>query len=357
MKKILLLNRKYTDNLGDIAIGDSLKKMLELRGHKVYHLEYSTFVKKNINEFNYDDGKMSSKSNKNLLKQLYLKLPNIIRWNIESGLKLFKSLFSIPYKDIDLIIIGGGQLILSYPFSEQFTYSFNLWYLLNKYFIKSKLIFFGVGAGSYYSNTARRLYGKGLSKADRIFVRDHNSKEILEKEFNVKSTIVPDVAFTYSNILPKDRTETNTAIVGIYEYDVYSQIKGNNLTYENYYEFWKNKIKKLEEEGYLVKLFYTTGQDRKETQKFAHFLENKYEVISTSNVEELVKLFNTSSLVYSARMHALILAKVYGCKTLTFPVNDKLKTFEEMYDSTEINIEEIKGKINNKLDEALSILD
>ena len=59
MKKILIVNRKYTDNLGDRAIGAALVQLFVKKGCQVYHVEYSSFGK-DIASFGPSEASMAS---------------------------------------------------------------------------------------------------------------------------------------------------------------------------------------------------------------------------------------------------------------------------------------------------------
>ena len=257
MKKILIVNRKSTDNLGDIAIGTALAQLFLKKDCQVYQLEFSRFGK-DIASFGQSKASPAcgteTKTNKfqNILKKckyfLARSLPKTI-WFVRFGQGVLRQIRSIPKDEIDLIVIGGGQLIQSEKWNDQFAYAFRLWDWMNRHLFKTKLAVLSVGAKEAFSPYAARSFKSGLSHADFIYVRDHHSKQVLDRlssDLDVK--IMPDVAFS---LCPgKERQKAGSradklALVGIYNYDSYCKIHSLELDRSAYYQGWKDKIEDL----------------------------------------------------------------------------------------------------------------
>lgn len=363
MKKVLLLNKRNTDNLGDRAISETMNRLFEERQYKTYKLDISTKYDMNKNDYTSPmeekNDELTKKSD--VFSFLKKKAPKSLKWILTSGIFIIKQFFKLPFKELDLVFIGGGQLILSYKTFDSFSYGFYLWYILNKLFSKAPIVIFGVGAGDSYSKTARYIYSKVLKDAKYVYVRDPHSIKILKDQFDVDALYVPDVAFSFRKFYPKnnDKTKNNEkiALIGIYEYEKYQELTSDYLNHRDYLDYWAQKVLLFEKDKYSTKLFYTTTNDKYESEELKKFLFEKYnkviEILPITTLEELTIEVSKATLIYSARMHALILGKVYDCETITYPLSNKLKSYNELYGSSDIDSLGLENKINNTLDDIL----
>ena len=368
MKKILIVNRKYTDNLGDRAIGAALVQLFVKKGCQVYHVEYSSFGK-DIASFGPDEtsmtsgaGTKASKSPKllrNFKRFLALNFPKAV-WFYGSGRRVLRQIRAIPKDEIDLIVIGGGQLIQSEEDNDKFAYAFRLWDWLNRHLFKTKMAVLGVGAKEGFSPYAAKAFKNGLSRADLIYVRDHHSQKVIEQlACGLDVKIMPDPAFSLSADLPGQQaaeTEEKLALVGIYDYDTYCKIHSLQVARSGYYQEWQSKIEALSAAGFSVRLFYSTGTDKLETQQFSEYLGGKYELAAVNSLDDLFALLNSADYVYSGRMHALILALLSGCQVEAFITNTKLKVFAETYLEQSPDLEALRQEIEQAIDTVLASL-
>ncbi len=368
MKKVLIVNRKYTDNLGDLAIGDALAQLFSKKGCEVYGLEFSRFGK-DISSFGLSKNsggsgaeskaRVSQKTPGRLKLFLGANFPKTI-WFIRHGHRVLRQVRKIPKNEIDLIIIGGGQLIQSDSWNDHFAYAFRLWDWMNRHLFKTKMAVLSVGAKEGFSPYAGRTFEKSLLHADLIYVRDHHSKEIIERfdsALDVKT--MPDVAFSLYSGEEREKaegTEDKLALVGIYNYDTYCKIHSLEADRPAYYEGWKKKIEDLTAADYKVQLFYSTGPDKIETQRFSEYLERKFEIAEADSLSDLNELLNSADYVYSGRMHALILAMVSGCRVEAFITNTKLKVFAEAYTRQNPDLQVLRQEIDQVIDDVLASL-
>lgn len=363
MKNVLLLNKRNTDNLGDRAISETMHKLFEERNYNTYRLDISSEYDMNKDDYKSPmaekkENNIEKKGKKSVLSFLKKKAPKSLKWFLNSGVFIIKQYFNLPFKKLDLVFVGGGQLILSYKTFDSFSYGFFLWYLLNKFFSKAPMVIFGVGAGDSYSKTAHYIYSKVLKDAKYIYVRDNHSKQILKDQFNVESSYVPDVAFSFrkyhSKLTLENKTNEEVALIGIYEYDKYKELTAVPLNQNDYLEYWAQKIFSFQKDNYTTKLFYTTANDMYESEKLKQFIIKKYnkqiEILSITNLEDLILEVSKANLVYSARMHALILGKIYDCKTIAYPLSNKLKSYDELYEQKDIDFLKLEDEINDTLD-------
>jgi len=114
--RILTINRCNSDNLGDQAIGRSLKKLLELEGYKV-----TSFDLVSVDLLQHSLREKPSQTKKRVYKRLIgvlkrssffshvLLLTRSLQWFFRN----FRKIRNIATKNFDIAFIGGGQLILS----------------------------------------------------------------------------------------------------------------------------------------------------------------------------------------------------------------------------------------------------
>ena len=177
--------------------------------------------------------------------------------------------------------------------------------------------------------------------------------------FNLPCSLAPDVAFFEPNTLLINKKE-NTALVGIYNYTELENSFGSKETDKNaYYQKWKNIVSHYREIGLQVSLFYTTVSDAEETRCFQQYLAMQQfhvTIVETNSLHELNQLLETAGKVYSARMHALILAFKKGCQVEVFEISQKLKSFKEDYIDAKNYPEVISQEVNNTFVDNFTVL-
>lgn len=341
-KKVLILNEGYSDNLGDQAINDSMHYLLKsYYDVEIIFQDYTRNSKK----------QKSTQVNTNLfsrfLKKLYRVIPSKIRWIIEN----FDRVRTVSAKKYDLVIIGGGQLILS---NSTFAIAISSWiYFLNV--LSNNIVLFSVGSGSRFRFIDKLLYRYSFNKCARVYVRDFKSQRTLKELFSVDSDFVYDVAFIYNKILKSHVLEKENTLLGIISFAVYKTYN-KKITKEKFFETW---IKLLDDNNIAlstVKLFYTTKDDRRTSLEFKDYVLNKFNIelllLETSTKKLFIDELAQAKIVIAARMHALILGLTYNCKVVTYPVSDKLREFENMF-SSEFDLEAIQNNIEMKIKELL----
>ena len=191
LNKVLIINEGYSDNLGDQAINDSLQYLL--KSNSIENIEFQDFTKNIDAPIEISTG--SNTSNKSpLMIQFFKKIiPSKIRWLIKNINRIIKA----SKDNYDLVIIGGGQLILS---NATFSIAMFSWVFFLRLFGNKNIILFAVGSGTKFSFIDTLLYRKTLKKISKIYARDEKSKEILKNTFNIDSEFVYDVAFIHNKI-------------------------------------------------------------------------------------------------------------------------------------------------------------
>ncbi len=343
-KKILLINEGYSDNLGDQAIKDSL--IFLLKNNIVADIEFADFTKK-INA-PLQISSINQVSNASLIKKVIrLLIPAKIRWIISS----FSRIVSKSKEKKDLIVIGGGQLILS---NATFAIAMFLWVFVLNLFGNKNIILFGVGSGTNFSFIDKLLYQYSLHNVKDIYVRDYKSKELLKELFNIDAKFVYDVAFCYSLIDTKniDIELSNKVLLGVTDFEVYKTYNKDNLSIEEYYESWITLLKTNHIDIKNTILFYTTQRDSAESVKFMEYVNNKYAIdltlLETNTIGELINAISSSEYIVSGRMHALILGVSYRKKIITYSISKKLEEFDRMFNKG-VDLKEVQNQIVNQV--------
>lgn len=300
MKKIVIINRCCTDNLGDRIIGHAMQQLFQAEG-TVTHLDY-TFKRDNRTH-----GK-------------------VFRL-IEAILAVFHAIWSLL--GADLVIIGGGELISN---NANFYKSLKIWDALICYFaVHSKKAVFSCGVVDNFENPTRLI--EILNHFDAIFTRDNYSKELLQK-WGLKHDmleVMPDCVFAFNP--PKQETERrNQALVGITDNGRLAKHKYYSLD-ENaiYYE---KVISELSSRYDKVLLVYNTQNDYKHAQQFYEKFKRQYSKLSLAQINdeyEFLALIQSSAYLISPRMHALILALISNIDCTPVVISTKMKNFKELY--------------------------
>ncbi|RYJ45588.1 polysaccharide pyruvyl transferase family protein [Flavobacterium beibuense] len=342
MKRILVVNEGFSNNLGDQAIKKSLVQFFEDRNYLVDFSYYSNPKIQSLPKYDYFFNDTSSlielrlKLKSNPIFNFLLILKNYLRfvkWYLKNRRFIKNLLVNGRY---DYVVIGGGQLIntTNRVSPSLFSIAAYTWSTLSCN--RSKLVFLGVGVAGKFNVVEKKLYKIALNKASKIWVRDKFSNLVLSDTFNIQSEIIPDVVFYDESLNSSKRVKQKIALVGIYSFHEYNvKHKNQLLELEDFYLPWVNKVKKLKSDGYIVELFYTTKTDAIETITFQKVLYQKYDidikVLSATSLNELYLSLLDVDFVYSGRMHALIFGLKAGCKVEAFITSDKLQTFNDEY--------------------------
>lgn len=344
--KVLIINEGYSDNLGDQAINDSLQYLLKSNYDAEIMFQDFTRNSKRPKDIVNSQG-ITNKLSK-LLKKFYRVIPSKIRWLIEN----IDRVRSVSKDKYDLVIIGGGQLILS---NSTFAIAMSLWVFFLNFFGNKNIVLFAVGSGIKFRFIDKLLYKYTFNKVSKIYVRDYKSQKVLKELFNVNADFVYDVAFIYNKILTTNFSEKENILLGVISLAVYKAYN-KKIAKEQFFESWIKLLEGNDIPLNKVKLFYTTKDDRQASLEFKEYVFKNYDILlelletRTKNllIEELAK----ARLIISARMHALILGLTYNCETITYPVSDKLREFDKMFNS-KFDLEEVQDNIETKIKELL----
>jgi polysaccharide pyruvyl transferase WcaK-like protein len=323
IKNVLTVNECFSDNLGDQAIAKSLEDALLKQNCRVTKVDFTRTITKVI--------KSSTQPNltkKNLLRKFLTRKPVlIIYWLLKNYFRLMRQ----AKKNYDSVFIGGGQLILN---NEIFPLALFFW---TKFFYKkSDIHLFAIGVGNDFDWFSQFCISSSLKRCKSISVRDELSQKNLFSNFNVKSVVIPDIAYTLSVSEYSNNTKGNYDLVGITDFEVYTKYReevGNSiLTLEGYFNLWSTLISDNKLKNILLSA--TTNKDLQLSFKFREYIK-KQELpceVELSNdlptLDEYLALLQGANKVISGRMHSLILGEVANCEVITFQISSKLSSYE-----------------------------
>lgn len=354
MKKILLINRGGSDNIGDQAIKISLENLLKNMGFQTDFYDFANIYRRKHYSSNSKENS-APLFKKGIISAL---VPDKVKWLIRNH-KIYQACFND--EDYEAVIIGGGQLFNN---NKVFALAMFLWVHLIKYKKKSKIYLFGIGAMRNLSFTDKLLYKNVLRNVDGVYVRDEYSREVLLDLFGFKSNLTYDVAFCFNKYEPyvlkrpkKNNEKLNRVLIGVSHFLRYQKYNDDNSS-EEYYNYWVEKIFKLySKDNTSIKLFYTTEEDLMVSTMIQKIIEDKYDtyipIADVSNIDKLINEIIKADTVISPRMHALILSKIYQCNVEPVYISDKIKSFSKHYLEDDFSLEETQNKVINDLKEIL----
>lgn len=323
MSRILLVNRYACSNIGDQAIRAAMGKfILENFKSDVCSSDYTARLNKTL--------PLKPKTGTGFLKvrELLKKvLPLNFLWFIRNIFRIFRVLSNDRF---DLVIIGGGQLLLP----GRFAIAAYTWTSIAKFF-NVKVVFSNVGIGGCLTRSDLFFIRSAISKSNGINLRDLESLTLIQNLLPGFDNVYlsSDIVFTLGqgsscgNLYGR----REGALIGIPDLSVYNHYNPP-ISRESYFELWWNVIR---DKGYQLAastLVYTTAEDYLEANRFSDYARDVHGVaIKLADYDDLdgyLELLRTSETVLSGRMHALILAMNNGCRVDVFPISPKLSSFE-----------------------------
>lgn len=326
--KILVIDDAFTENIGDKAIEFCMKNLLQYKFPNA-NISFQSYRGKYLpprkNELKIT---MSSKYFIGKIKKyLPLKLIFRTRWFFQN----FKELtLKHQYSTYDLVVIGGGPLIdgfWMYPFA------FWLWACGIK---AKKTILLGMGYGYGLSIFDKKMVKNALKNVDEIYLRDASSITRFQEDFGVSCKFMHDVAFTISRFMdPSPRIAKRITFFPLnYEvYKVQASLQEIVLPVDEYFNLILKTIKGWHLRGFSIGLSTSQASQDLAILEQIHDklieLEIEVEVTIPKNLESFVEVISSSEIIFSGRMHALIVGYSYDCQCIVFPCTRKLSNFDE----------------------------
>lgn len=353
MKSALIINEGFSHNLGDQAIN---KAMTSYFTDNNYQTAFVYLSKPNMLKLpNYDYKQPVEKKKRSIIKPYFI----FFYWFLINRKRLKNILTEKQY---DIVVFGGGQLIngsgKKYPHSFAIA-AYWLTLLIKKY-TNAPIYFIAVGIGEKLNWIEKKLYEIALNRTETLFARDKFSVDSFVRYFNKHAILIPDIAFYDKRDMDEKLEKKEIALIGITSFEeVYKRYNDSQYSKEDYFQDWYKKIVHYKEKRYDIKLFYTTILDAQECAAFKDYIYIKYNIelaISPINtLDDLLVELKSAKIVYSGRMHALILAKNYGCICEPYLISQKLKSFNYEYIQTKRTAEELSQEVEITLNHIFSV--
>jgi polysaccharide pyruvyl transferase WcaK-like protein len=340
IKSVLVLNEGFSDNLGDQAINESILYLLHENNIKNITSIGLTSSRTHVTDIKKKYYKTFFKDQ---LRKVY---PKRIGWIFRNVSRVFK----ISKNKYDLVIIGGGQLLLS---NKTFPISLFIWIYMLKLFGNKSIVMLGIGATAPSGIIDKTLISYVVKNLSDIYVRDINSQKLLKEFYNVKANIIDDVAFLYPKVYPINNNLNEGILLGVVSFEeVYKTYNKEVVSINEYYELYINLLDTNNISLDNVSLFYTTILDKKESLNFMKYVEVTYKISiplkETDTLKNLVYQISTHKFIVSGRMHALILGLSYEKKIFIFNISQKIIEFQRQYFNENINILQLQNQIGLK---------
>lgn len=336
---ILIVNENGSDNIGDHAINEGLKSVIE-RGCKSFQCSPFSTTRSDSNlQF------------KNIEDSLFKK-NNFIKTKLVRIIKLSKFLLSVYWltknfsrvkkavskKSVDTLLIGGGQLILS---GSSFPIAMFTWIFLAAWY-KKRIFLVGVGCGENFSSFEAMLLKVSLKRAKAIYVRELESIEKLSKFFGLTASYCPDLAF---GLVPVEsaNAKSNRIVVGVTDFEVHQRYLGElsgkqYASKAEYIKSWQFKLQEILKDTNAEVVFASTtikdityNSELYETMLLSGVSNKLTNITQLQSLEDYRKLLASSNIVFSGRMHSLILGKIEGCEIIPWLVSKKIELFLKNY--------------------------
>jgi polysaccharide pyruvyl transferase WcaK-like protein len=352
----LIVNENGSDNIGDHAINEGLQSILSALDKSYRSVPFASFG---------SNAKVSqSPSNRSLSKARFSgRLKNLlisnsfllsVYWFLKNIRRVSDCVSDIRVKGV---LVGGGQLILS---GSTFPIAMATWVILARFF-KKPIWLVGVGCGEKFSRFESFLLRLALKRTTNILVREAESIDKLRTIFGVDAFYCPDLAFGLSplpSIEKKDRL-----VVGVTDYNVYlryhKEVGAPEHNCKEQYLFeWRDRLLALVSDPNIEIVFAsTTLKDLSINNEFYNLIKDSGLPNMLTNINELLTLTQyryvlaNSKIVFSGRMHSLILGKIEGCVVQPWLISKKLVHFMQNYKSADTNT--LKKDVTKKISELL----
>lgn len=250
--------------------------------------------------------------------------------------------------ELDLLIIGGGGILMDFYRREAHLYSTYAFMAKNA---KVPYIVYGCGAGPLDTVTGRLMIRLMCKHAENVSVRDPESKELLH-QIGIKKeiSVIGDPAFTLYK--PKERHASSPKEVAVSAVPIYNANywpSGDVEKYEKYVNSMAISLDLLIEKQDVNVTFFATKypQDVDVTVDIQKMMKNKERTtIIDKNLKpkKLVDEISRFDLVIGTRLHSLIMATNSETPIIAISYHPKVTNFMKLIDAEDrcFSVDEIE---------------
>ncbi len=321
-QKVHVIGESLSSNIGDRIIALAICKIAnDFDCHVVLH-DLSRSVSKDLATSHIQT---SIESYKSFVRKF---APSPLRHVVSKSswlIKNFRRIREIDLKQDDIILFGGGQLLMD---NGNFPFYLFIWVLFTKYRCQNTYLFC-VGANGPYSVFGKILLKNVIKSACEIYVRDTGSVTVLKSLFNVDAKLTKDAAYyLYDERHYQKKPKLG---IGLVCKSVFEHYNGAIDT-EEYYQLFVDFIEKYRSLNPI--LVYSVPDDRIECLKFQNYYRHKFQkdipLMENSNAVELFHNLEDVKVLVAGRMHMLISGELHECEVKPIPISEKLKTYSVM---------------------------
>lgn len=306
---IALITQYNTPNVGDKAIEIAERKILESAGATV-------------DSFSFWDAKRILKMNgSSFVARAIMHLPFLLDCLVGFWVN------QCVRKKYDAVVIGGGELLCEH---RGFNSALLCW---TRYFEKKKvpIFLYSISGESQLPNQFVKRYKQALRRCNYICARDNNSKKTICDIYSRSCDYYPDVVYSLEEVVTEKHHNNQILVVPVpFENEMKKTIGVGDIF--EYADYLKSLIK---EQNIDSKIVFTVTEQRDEKrimelvdiinkEEREYCIYKKYDGLAT-----FCELIQESSVVISARMHALIIGQVNDKKVISIPFKEKLCVFSK----------------------------
>jgi len=333
--KVVLFNVKFSPNVGDGVIAESLERFFSVRGveAKTFDIAGRSGIVENKRSFS--------------LRELFIKVSSMLPRYLRRAIVVYNAKNVINKKhaewfqeiqSADLVIVGGGNLVsdadLNFP--SKITGVIDICSGLKK-----PVAFVGVGVSSALSKKAVSMFSSVFKYENLlgVWVRDSLSKNNFEKKFHSCASVIPDPAVSVRSFFSVNKEKVAFPPVAVnvacpanlvYSGDLLKKVSRLDIL-SNYQEL----VDRLLDNGADSVFVFTNGAFEDEEFKSDLLLRLQDDrVISCDRPktpDDLVAIISGVRLVMSYRLHACIVAYSLGVKPIGFEWDSKIVAFFQDY--------------------------
>lgn len=300
--KIILISFFDSYNLGDLLISKNIFD--SLKGHTVIPFDFPTAKRV---------GKISTSVNREqphaIKKACALKrfCAEIYCWLALTLKKEIWQSYRNALKDSDMVIIGGGNLIMDTGYAPCYTYLLYRYIkIAGQYGKKARVLSVGVGP---FNNFLQSLYARiALNKCEYIGVRDSYSLNQCEKlRIKIKAVRTADAAFALEN--PECKKE-KTHKIGLCLANFLCV--SDFCSEKTYFSLSAKLIELLSQSfsNYDIEVFSTEKRDYITIENIfeAYDFSDNVKIKRIYSLSEAIDFYKQQDFVVGMRMHSLIIA-------------------------------------------------
>ncbi len=250
---------------------------------------------------------------------------------------IFKAL-----RQCQLFISGGGGLLQDTTGQGSVLYYLG-WGIIAKKIFRKKVMLYAQGIGPLHRSLSRSLVGAWIGKMDLITLREERSRQILQDlrvpDSMIKVTADPALGMTVKN--SGSLSEKHPLCIGV----VLRQGPDKLQAVQPWCEILTN-VKNMYNARILL-LPFQDPHDVKLNRSIKETMKDKVDLKYWDNLGDIFTFYESVDILVSMRLHALILAAVYGKPMLGINYDPKIDNFLRLFNQQAVTREKVVKTLEN----------